>query len=86
MSLCVHVDDIIVERESEVCISLYASLLQEFQTTQGNLSRYLGFAFERDKAGGVLRISASNHRICRKQVWSQYSIWAPGIQTGDSWS
>ena len=35
-SLCVHVDDIIVG-ESEVRDALYASLLQGFQSTQGNL-------------------------------------------------
>ena len=56
MNLCVHVDDIIVGGESEVCDALYASLLQEFQTTQGNLSWYLGCASERDKADGVLRM------------------------------
>ena len=38
MILCVHVDDIIVAGESEVCHALDASFLQEFQTTQGNLS------------------------------------------------
>ena len=57
MILCVHVDDILVAGESEVCDALYASLLQEVQTTQGKLSWYLGCAFERDKAGGVLRMS-----------------------------
>ena len=34
-SLFVHVDDIIVGGESEMCNALYASLLQEFQTSQG---------------------------------------------------
>ena len=43
--------------ESEVCDALYVSLLQEFQTTQGKFSWYLGCAFERDKAGGVQRMS-----------------------------
>ena len=57
MVLCVHVDDIIVAGESEVCDALHAPLLEKFQTTQGNLSWYLGCAFERDKAGGVLRMS-----------------------------
>ena len=55
--LCVHVDDIIVGGESKVCDALYASLLQEFQTTQMNLSWYLDCAFECDKAGGVLHMS-----------------------------
>ena len=40
-----------------MCDALYVFLLQEFQTTQGNLSCYLGGAFEGDKAGGVLRVS-----------------------------
>ena len=71
MILCVHVDDIIVAGESEVCDALYASLLQEFQTTQGNLSWYLGCAFERDKAGGVLRMS---QRAFIESVASRYGV------------
>ncbi|CAM9895183.1 unnamed protein product [Ascophyllum nodosum] len=71
MILCVHVDDIIVGGESEVCDALYASLLKEFQTTQGNLSWYLGCAFERDKAGGVLRMS---QRAFKESVASRYGI------------
>ena len=69
MILCVHVDDIIVAGESEVCGALYASLLQEFETTQGNLSWYLGCAFGRDKAGGVLRMS---QRAFIESVVSRY--------------
>ena len=71
MILCVHVDDVIVAGESEVCDALYASLLQEFQTTQGNLSWYLGCAFERDKAGGVLRMS---QRAFIESVASRYGV------------
>ena len=70
MVLCVHVDDIVVERESEVCDALYA-LLQEFQITQGNLSWYLACAFERDKAGGVLRMS---QRAFIESVASRYGV------------
>ena len=71
MILCVHVDVIIVAGESEVCDALYASLLQEFQTTQGNLSWYLGGAFERDKAGGVLRMS---QRAFIESVAGRYGV------------
>ena len=69
--LCVHVDDIIVGGESDVCDALYASLPQEFQTTQGNISRYLGYAFERDKAGGVLPMS---QRAFIESVASRYGV------------
>ena len=54
---CIHVHDIIVGGKSEVCHALNVFLLQEFQTTQGNLSWYLGCELERDKAGGVPRMS-----------------------------
>ena len=59
MILCVNVvvGDIIVGGESEVYDALYSSLLQEFRTTQRNLSLYLGRAFERDKTSGLLRMS-----------------------------
>ena len=71
MILCVHVDDIIVAGESEVCDALYASLLQELQTAQRNLSWYLGCAFERHKAGGVLRMS---QRAFIESVASRYGV------------
>ena len=85
MILCVHVvDDIIVAGESEVCDALYASLLQEFQTTQGNLSWYLSCAFERDKAVGVLRMS---QRAFIESVASRYGVNAvsglPASQSAD---
>ena len=54
-----------------MCDALYASLLQEFQTTQGNLSWYLGCAFERDKAGGVLRMS---QRAFIESIASRYGV------------
>ena len=71
MILSVHVDDIIVAGESEVCDVLYASLLQEFQTTQGNLSWYIGCASERDRAGRVLRMS---QRAFIESVASRYGV------------
>ena len=71
MVLCDHVNDIIVGGESEVYDALYASLLQQFRTTQGNLSWYLGCAFERDKAGGVLRMS---QRAFIESIATNYGI------------
>ena len=68
--LCVHVDDAIVGGESEVCDALYASLLQQFQTAH-YISWYLGCAFERDMAGGVLRIS---QRAFIESVASRYRV------------
>ena len=69
MILCVHVNYIIVGESA--CDALYATLLQESQTTQGNLSWYLGCAFERDKAGGVLRMS---QRAFIESVASRYGV------------
>ena len=48
-------DDITVAGESEACDFLSNILLEKFQTTGGELSWYLGCAFERDRKGGVLR-------------------------------
>ena len=47
--VCIHVDDITVAGESEACDFLSACLLEKFQTTGGELSWYLGCAFERDR-------------------------------------
>ena len=57
MIVCVHVGDITVAGESKACDFLSTCLLEEFQTTGGELSWYLGCAFERDRKGGVLRAS-----------------------------
>ena len=54
-----------------MCGALYASLPQEFQAMQGNISWYLGCAFERDKAGRVLRMS---QRAFIESVASRYGI------------
>ena len=51
------VDDITVAGESEACDFLSTCLLEKFQTTGGELSWYLGCAFELDRKGGVLRAS-----------------------------
>ena len=78
MILYVRVDDIIVGGESEVCDALYASLLQKFQTTQGNSSWHLGCAIERNKAGEVLRMS---QRAFVESVASRYGVDAvPGLR------
>ena len=47
--VCVHVDDITAAGESKACDFLRTCLLEVFQTTGGELSWYLGFAFERDR-------------------------------------
>ena len=60
MIVCVHVDDITVAGESEACDFMSTCLLEEFQTTAGELSSYLGCAFVRDKKESVLRAS---HRV-----------------------
>ena len=51
------VDNIIVAGESETCDFLNTCFLEDFQTMGGKLSWYLGFAFEPDWKGGVLRVS-----------------------------
>ena len=57
MIIYVHVDDITVRGESEACYFLCTCLIEEFQTTGGELSWYLGCTFKRDRKGGVLRAS-----------------------------
>ena len=57
MIVCVHVDDITVAGESEVCGFVSTCLLEEFQPTRGEFLWYLGCAFERDRERGVLRAS-----------------------------
>ena len=57
MIVCVHVDGITVAGESEACGFLSTCLLEEFQTSRGELSWYLGCAFERDRKEGILRAS-----------------------------
>ena len=50
-------DDITVVGESDECDFLSTCLLEEFQSTGGELSWYLGLSFEHDRKGGVLRAS-----------------------------
>ena len=52
-----NVDGITVAGESEACDFLSTCLLEEFQTTGGELSWSLGCAFGRDRKGGVFRAS-----------------------------
>ena len=84
MIVCVHVDDITVAGESEACDFLSTCLLEEFQTTGGELSWYLGCAFERDKKGGVLRAS---QRAFIESIVSRYRVDAvsdlPASQSAD---
>ena len=69
MIVCVHVDDITVAGEFEALDFLSTCLFEEFQTTGGELSWYLGCAFERDRKRGVLRAS---QRAFIESVVSQY--------------
>ena len=67
--VCVHADYITVVGESEACDFLSTCLLEEFQTTGGELSWYLRCAFERDTKGSVLRVS---QRAFIESAGSQY--------------
>ena len=84
MIVCVHVDDITVAGESEACDFLSTCLLEEFQTTGGELSWYLGCAFGRDRKGGVLR---ALQRAFIESVVSRYGVDAvsdlPASQSAD---
>ena len=72
MIVCVHVDGITVGGESEACDFLRTCLLEEFQTTGGELSWYLRCcAFERDRKRGVLRAS---QRAFIDSVVSRYGV------------
>ena len=71
MIVCINVDAITVAGESEACDFLSTCLLEEFQTTGGELSWYLGCAFERYKKGGVLRAS---QRAFIESVVSRYGV------------
>ena len=84
MIVCVHVDGITVAGESEACDFLSTCLLEEFQTTEGELSWYLGCAFERDRKGGVLR---ALQKAFIESVASRYRVDAvsdlPASQSAD---
>ena len=86
MIVCIHVDDITVAGESEACDFLSTCLLEEFQTTGGGLSWYLGCAFERDRKGAVLRASQG---AFIESVVSRYGVDAvsalPASQSADLW-
>ena len=72
--VCSHVDDIIVEGESELYDALFVSSLQELQTAQGDLSWHPGCAFERDKACRVLRIMS-------RRAFIEYFASGYGVNT-----
>ena len=83
MVVCVHVDGITVAGESKACDFLSCSL-EEFQTTGGELSWYLGYASERDRKEDVLRAS---QRAFIKSVVNRYGADAgsdlPASQSAD---
>ena len=84
MIVCVHVDNITVAGESKACDFLSTCLLEKFQTTGGELSCYLGCAFERDRKGDVLRAS---QRAFIESVVRRYRVDAvsdlPASQSAD---
>ena len=84
MIVCVHVDDVTVAGESEEGDFLSICLLEEFQTPGGELSWYLGLAFEHDRKGGVFRAS---QRAFIESVVSRYRVDAvsdlPASQSAD---
>ena len=51
--------------------ALYTYMLQEFQTTQGDLSWYPGCVFERDKTGEVFRMP---QRASIESAASRYGV------------
>ena len=69
-------------QESLRCDFLSTCLLEEFQITGGELSWYLGCAFERDRKGGLLRASQI---AFIKSVVSRYGVDAvSGLPTSQS--
>ena len=84
MIVGVHVDGITVAGESKACDFLRTCFLEEFQTTGGGLSWYLGYAFERDRKGEVLRAS---QRAFIESVVNRYGADAvsdlPASQSAD---
>ena len=84
MIVCVHVDGITVAGESKACDFLSTCFLEEFQTTGGGISWYLGYAFERDRKGEVLRAS---QRAFMESVVNRYGADAvsdlPASQSAD---
>ena len=57
--VCVHVDDLVVAaKDKEAFDAFYGQLLEEFPVNDtSDLSWYLGCAFERDKAKGVVKMT-----------------------------
>ena len=59
--VCVHVDDLLIAvtaKDKEMFYAFYAQLKEEFPVKgMGDLSWYLGCAFERDKMKGVMKMT-----------------------------
>ena len=68
-------DDITVAGEPEACDYLGTCLLEEFQTTGGELSWYLGCAFERDRKPHSVR---KDTKPASKPCMSMGSTAIPG--------
>ena len=83
----VHVDDIIVSGEKDVCDEFFSELKERFPVKhQGELKMYTGCAFERDWENGILEISQT---AFVENLVSQYGISAvsdiaasPGVDLG----
>ena len=65
----VYVDDITFAGDYEACDFLGNYLLEEFRTTGGGLSWYLGCMFERERKRGIPCIAKSVHRVCSQPIW-----------------
>ena len=83
----VHVDDIIVSGEQDLCDEFFSQLKQRFPVkTLGELKMYTGYAFERDWDKGILEMSQTS---LAKNMVQQYNISAtsnipgsPGVDLG----
>ena len=70
----VHVDDIIVSGEQDLCDEFFSQLKQRFPVkTLGELKMYTGYAFERDWDKGILEMSQTS---LAKNMVQQYNISA----------
>ena len=83
----VHVDDIIVSRDQDLCDEFFSQLKQRVPVKNlGELKMYTGCAFERDWDRGILEM---NRMAFAKNMVQQYSISAtsnisgsPGVDLG----
>ena len=81
----VHVDNMIVAAETSICDWFYAGLRRMFPSTDlGDLSWYLGCAFERNLDKGTLRMSKStfiDSIVSRFEIETESKL--PAFTTGD---